>query len=193
VTHATPEFSLSRSEYVRASWTMQNRRWVTWLVYEFFTAYIVALLVRHLWLSSRGRPVPAKTLVGATGSGALVLVLTYWWPSLMVQHSLRRHSTAFQPHIWRIGDTGLEMSGPDHSSELGSSAVRRVVEDQHLYYFYASDAMALILPKRVLDPHAVAAFRNDIREWWKDGHRRQLGTAWQALEADDAQSPCSLQ
>jgi hypothetical protein len=177
VTHTTPEFSLSRSEYVRASRAMQNRRWVTWLVYGFFTAYIVGLLVLHLWLSSRGRPVPQRTLFGAMGSGALVLVLTYWWPWLTVQHSLRRHSTAFQPQVWRINDTGLEMSGPGHSSELRWSAVRRVVEDQHFFYFYVSDAMALILPRRVLDAHAVAAFHHDIREWWKGGHRKQLGTA----------------
>jgi hypothetical protein len=166
--HVTPEFSLSRRDYVRAGRAMQNRRWVTWLVYGFFTFYIVAIFILDLWLSSRGRPIPLKTLVGAIGGAALILGLTYGWPALTVQHGFHHHSIAFKPQVWTLSEAGIKMSGPGHSTELAWSAVRRLTDDGHFFYFYLSDTTAVILPKRCLDPGAEATLRRDVRKWWSD-------------------------
>jgi len=165
MTGIAAEFTLSRAEYVRASRAIQNRRWVTRLVYWFFGLYLVGVLALQVWLRTNGRGIPWHTFLGVMGTGAIILLITYFWPWLYVQDAFRNHSTAFTSQEWSIGEAGLRISGPDHSGDLSWTAVRRVVEDDEFFYFHLSDAQALILPKRALSPESSETLRQGVQEW----------------------------
>src|SRR5262249_55265066 len=158
-------FRLSRAELVAAARAMVHRRWVTKLVYVFFSIYLVFILAVQIGLTNRGKPLPTSTFVFAAGTALVVLVLTYFWPAITVQAAFRNHPTAFEHQTWRFTPDGLHMAAANYSSTLKWSAFRRLVEDSAFFYFYMSDVVAVILPKRAVSETVQGQLRAAVVQW----------------------------
>jgi len=64
---------------------------------------------------------------------------------------IRKKTPAAQgPHIWRLSDEGIRLTGPLSDSELKWEAIIRAKETKRDFFFFTSKSFALFLPKRVI-------------------------------------------
>ena len=102
-----------------------------------------------------------------------------WYsPWFYVKGNLKGHTQAFSPQTWSFEPTGLTVQTSASKGSVDWTVVLRVVEDGRFIYFFVSEGMAHIVPKRALEPEALTLLRRHLSQWL--GPRAELGHTGEA-------------
>ena len=165
----TFEFESDEAESVRASRAVTHRMRSVRISYVVFASFFViglAGLVSVLIMIRRGDDVGAPfipfLLVIAGLVGALSL---YRAPRVTIRNLRKNNRAALGPHMYVFGGSGFTTKSTGASSTFEWANVPEALETREFILFYISKTWAVMLPKRVVKPEELPAFRAAVRGW----------------------------